>query len=160
MINILSIIPIVGNLISQLIWSSSSIIINRIFIIHFIFGFIIRLLIIIHIILLHPFPSFNPLINNNSLFIFNSIILFFKDCFSYFIIFIIYNIYLFIEPDNLGNCDNLIIANSLITPLNIIPEWYFLLIHSILRIIPNKLIGAILIILLFIILLLIKLNLI
>jgi quinol-cytochrome oxidoreductase complex cytochrome b subunit len=49
--------------------------------------------------------------------------------------------FLFIEPDILGNENNQILANSLVTPPNIIPERYFLLLHSVPRSIPVKRIG-------------------
>lgn len=43
----------------------------------------------------------------------------------------------FIDPENF------IPANSLVTPVHIQPEWYFLPIYAILRSIPNKLGGVI-----------------
>ena len=56
-----------------------------------------------------------------------------------------YSMFLSHEPDILGNEHNQTLANSLVTPPNIIPERYFLLLHSVPRAIPIKLIGAILI---------------
>ena len=53
--------------------------------------------------------------------------------------------FLSIEPDILGNENNQTLANSSITPANIIPERYFPLLHPVPRAIPVKLIGAILI---------------
>ena len=61
--------------------------------------------------------------------------------------------FLSIEPDILGNENNQTLANSLVTPSNIIPERYFLLLHSVPRSIPVKRIGAILIVLLFLVVL-------
>ena len=46
----------------------------------------------------------------------------------------------------LSHPDNLIIINIIITPLHIIPEWYFLSFYSILKVIPNKNTGFIIII--------------
>lgn len=43
----------------------------------------------------------------------------------------------------LGDSDNSIPANSLVTPSHIVPEWYFLPFYCILRAIPNKLLGVI-----------------
>ena len=65
----------------------------------------------------------------------------------------IYSMFLSIEPDILGNENNQTLANSLVTPSNIIPERYFLLLYSVLRSIPVKRIGAILIVLLFLLVL-------
>jgi len=43
----------------------------------------------------------------------------------------------------LGHTDNYIIANPLITPPHIVPEWYFLPFYAILRACPDKIGGAI-----------------
>ena len=60
--------------------------------------------------------------------------------------FIIISTFLYWEPDSiLGNSDNQVLANPLITPNNILPEWYYLLSHSRLRSFPNKTIGVILV---------------
>ena len=80
------------------------------------------------------------------------IILFFKDRFAYIGVFSIYSMFLSIEPDILGNENNQTLANSSITPANIIPERYFPLLHPVPRAIPVKLIGAILIMAFFILL--------
>ena len=66
MINIVTIIPYVGNSITKLIRRSSYVTINRILIIHYGFGFILGVLIIVHLVLPHNFSSSSPLINNNS----------------------------------------------------------------------------------------------
>ena len=34
-------------------------------------------------------------------------------------------------------------ANAMVTPTHIVPEWYFLAFYAILRAIPNKLLGVI-----------------
>ena len=43
----------------------------------------------------------------------------------------------------MGDPENFIPANPLVTPPHIQPEWYFLLAYAILRSIPNKLGGVI-----------------
>eukprot|EP00188_Purpureofilum_apyrenoidigerum_P005855 Plantae.Rhodophyta-Purpureofilum_apyrenoidigerum.ctg812.p1 GENE.Plantae.Rhodophyta-Purpureofilum_apyrenoidigerum.ctg812~~Plantae.Rhodophyta-Purpureofilum_apyrenoidigerum.ctg812.p1 ORF type:complete len:166 (-),score=0.38 Plantae.Rhodophyta-Purpureofilum_apyrenoidigerum.ctg812:162-659(-) len=43
----------------------------------------------------------------------------------------------------LGHSDNAIEANSMVTPLHIVPEWYFLPLYAILRSIPHKLLGVV-----------------
>jgi ubiquinol-cytochrome c reductase cytochrome b subunit len=42
----------------------------------------------------------------------------------------------------LGDPENFIEANPLVTPVHIQPEWYFLFAYAILRSIPNKLGGV------------------
>jgi len=143
MINIVAILPCCGIIISELIWSAVWVILNRIFVYHFLIGLLIGLLVIIHIIILHSFSSSNPSINNNTLIIsFYPFII--KDLYSSFIsIFCILCTFLYWEPDILGNSDNQVIANPLITPNNILPEWYYLLFYSCLRSFPSKIIGII-----------------
>ena len=48
-----------------------------------------------------------------------------------------------LNPYLLGDPDNFIPANPLVTPAHIQPEWYFLFAYAILRSIPNKLGGVI-----------------
>jgi len=43
----------------------------------------------------------------------------------------------------LGDPENFIPANPLVTPVHIQPEWYFLIAYAILRSIPNKLGGVV-----------------
>lgn len=47
------------------------------------------------------------------------------------------------NPWLLGDPENFIPANPLVTPLHIQPEWYFLFAYAILRRIPNKLGGVV-----------------
>ncbi len=145
-INIVTIIPCCGKVISDLIWCSSKVILNRIFIYHFLIGILISLFIFIHIIYLHNFSSSNPFINNNTSLIISPYPFLFKDLYISFIM-LLFSIFIFLyyEPDSLGNSDNLIIANPLVTPINILPEWYYLLFYSCLRSFPNKNIGVIIV---------------
>jgi len=46
-------------------------------------------------------------------------------------------------PWALGDPENFLQANPLVTPIHIQPEWYFLMSYAILRSIPNKLGGVI-----------------
>ena len=145
MINIVAVLPCCGITIAELMWSAAWVILNRIFVYHFLIGILIGLIIFLHIILLHNFSSSNPSINNNTLII-SSYPFIFKDLYSSFItITILISYLLYWEPDILGNSDNQIIANPLITPNNILPEWYYLLFHSCPRSFPNKTIGVILV---------------
>merc|ERR1712066_349426 len=49
----------------------------------------------------------------------------------------------FFNPWLLGDPENFISANPLMTPVHIQPEWYFLFAYAILRSIPNKLGGVV-----------------
>ena len=89
------------------------------------------------------------IVNNNTLII-SSYPLIFKDLsINLITTTIMIIVFLYWSPDILGNSDNQIIANPLITPNNILPEWYYLLFHSCPRSFPNKTIGVILVTTLF-----------
>jgi len=66
-----------------------------------------------------------------------------KDVFGIILILIIYLIFLFFFPEVLGHSDNYIMANPLVTPSHIVPEWYFLPFYGILRSILDKTYGII-----------------
>ena len=52
--------------------------------------------------------------------------------------------FVFFVPDALGDADNYKVADPLVTPAHIVPEWYFLPFYAILRAIPeSKLLGVI-----------------
>ena len=141
MINIFSIIPFLGSFIGSYLWCSSLVVLNKIFMLHFVIGFLIGFVLLVHIFVLHFFGSFNLVCNNYSLLIpFYS--LFFKDCFISYVIFYSMSLLLFCEPDIFGSCDNLVFANPLSTPNHILPEWYFLVYYCVLRAFPNKTIGV------------------
>merc|ERR1712141_942884 len=66
-----------------------------------------------------------------------------KDLFGFFIIIILLIIICFFFPWTLGDPENFIPANPLVTPVHIQPEWYFLIAYAILRSIPNKVGGVV-----------------
>lgn len=51
-------------------------------------------------------------------------------------------LFVFYAPNYLGHSDNFIEANPMVTPLSIVPEWYFLPFYAILRAIPSKEMGV------------------
>jgi quinol-cytochrome oxidoreductase complex cytochrome b subunit len=62
-----------------------------------------------------------------------------KDLLS-ILLFLICILYInYTNPDMLGHSLNYQIANFLVTPPHIVPEWYLLFFYAILRSIPNKL---------------------
>lgn len=145
--NLLSTIPYIGNLIVQWVWGGFSInnaTLNRFYSLHFILPFIILFLVIIHLFFLHQSGSSNPLgLNRNIYKVYFHPYFTLKDIFGFILLiftFIIINLeypYIFRDPDNFS------MANPIITPLHIQPEWYFLFAYGILRSIPNKLGGVI-----------------
>lgn len=105
---------------------------------------LIALLSLIHILFLHHYGSSNPLgvsLIDPIYFYPNYII---KDFFGFLIIYgLVILILVFFFPNKLGHPINYEEANFLITPKHITPEWYFEPFYAILRSIPNKLGGVI-----------------
>jgi ubiquinol-cytochrome c reductase cytochrome b subunit len=96
------------------------------------------------LLFLHQTGSNNPLgINRNSDKIPFHPYFSFKDIFGFIVILILLTFLTLIAPYILGDPDNFIPANPLVTPPHIQPEWYFLFAYAILRSIPNKLGGVI-----------------
>nr|YP_010714897.1 cytochrome b [Callimerus chinensis]WDE20711.1 cytochrome b [Callimerus chinensis] len=145
--NLVSAIPYLGNSIVQWIWGGFAVdnaTLTRFFSFHFLCPFIIAALVMIHLLFLHQTGSNNPLGMNSNI---DKIP--FHPYFSYkdimgFLIMTFFLITLtLISPYYLGDPDNFIPANPLVTPIHIQPEWYFLFAYAILRSIPNKLGGVI-----------------
>ena len=67
-----------------------------------------------------------------------------KDAFALLLFMIIFSGFVFFSPNVLGHSDNYIPANPLVTPAHIVPEWYLLPFYAILRSVPDKLGGVIL----------------
>jgi len=67
-----------------------------------------------------------------------------KDGFAVVMFLLIFAVFVFYLPDALGHADNYQRANPMVTPEHIVPEWYFLPFYAILRAVPDKLLGVIL----------------
>nr|YP_010708607.1 cytochrome b [Silvatares holzenthali]WCR50267.1 cytochrome b [Silvatares holzenthali] len=145
--NILSTIPYLGNILTQWIWGGFAInnaTLNRFFMFHFILPFIILMLMVIHLLFLHQTGSSNPLsVNNNIEKIPFHPFFTFKDIMGAFTMIFLILIIVIYKPYMLSDPDNFIMANPMVTPIHIQPEWYFLFAYAILRSIPNKLGGVI-----------------
>nr|QLY89673.1 cytochrome b [Brachycentrus subnubilus] len=145
--NLLSAFPYIGTDLVQWIWGGFSVnnaTLNRFFMFHFIMPFIILMFSIIHLMFLHQTGSSNPLsVNNNIDKIPFHPYFTFKDLMGFFIFLLTIFILCMKFPFILGDPDNFIPANPMVTPIHIQPEWYFLFAYAILRSIPNKLGGVI-----------------
>ncbi len=65
-----------------------------------------------------------------------------KDAFYLSLFVILFAAFVFYAPNFFGNPDNFIPANPLVTPQEIVPEWYLLPFYAMLRAIPQKQIGV------------------
>nr|YP_009776034.1 cytochrome b [Aulacophora indica]QJA26359.1 cytochrome b [Aulacophora indica] len=145
--NLMSAIPYLGNSLVQWIWGGFAVdnaTLTRFFTFHFILPFIVLAFMIIHLLFLHQTGSSNPLgIQSNIDKVPFHPYFTFKDILGGLImIFLLVSLTLH-SPYFLGDPDNFIPANPLVTPVHIQPEWYFLFAYAILRSIPNKLGGVI-----------------
>nr|YP_009347399.1 cytochrome b [Aporia hippia]APU93507.1 cytochrome b [Aporia hippia] len=145
--NLLSAIPYLGTSLLNWIWGGFAVdnaTLTRFYTFHFILPFIILAMSMIHLLFLHQTGSNNPLgINSNLDKIPFHPYFTFKDLIGFIIILFIMIMLTLTNPYMMGDPDNFIPANPLITPIHIQPEWYFLFAYAILRSIPNKLGGVI-----------------
>lgn len=98
----------------------------------------------LHILFLHERGSGNPLGLNRdgekvSFHSYYSV----KDLFGFVFVLFFFFMLVFVSPFLLGDAENFVPANPLVTPVHIQPEWYFLFAYAILRSIPNKLGGVV-----------------
>nr|UPX88686.1 cytochrome b [Loricera pilicornis] len=144
--NLLSAIPYLGTTLVQWIWGGFAIdnaTLTRFFTIHFLLPFIISAMVMIHLLFLHQTGSNNPLgLNSNIDKIPFHPYFSFKDIMGFILLLNFLLLLTLLNPYLLGDPDNFIPANPLVTPIHIQPEWYFLFAYAILRSIPNKLGGV------------------
>jgi ubiquinol-cytochrome c reductase cytochrome b subunit len=147
--NLLTIIPVYGDEIVNYILGGYSIgnaTLSRFYSLHYLLPFIIVALTIFHLITLHNVGGSNPLgIKNIDTLRFSPYYII-KDILGVLIAFIPLFYYIFYNPYYLSHPDNFVPANPLVTPSHIIPEIYFLAYFAILRSIPDKTLGVILLI--------------
>ncbi|MGQ3028963.1 MAG: cytochrome b, partial [Ferrovibrionaceae bacterium] len=148
--NLFSAIPVVGESIVTLLWGGFSVgnpTLNRLFSLHYLLPFIIVGLVILHIWALHQHGSNNPLgidkKDSRDTIPFHPYYTI-KDLFGIAVFLLVFSIFLFYSPNFFGEPDNYIEANPQVTPAHIVPEWYLLPFYAILRSVPSKLGGVIL----------------
>nr|QWX94876.1 cytochrome b [Plaxiscelis pagana] len=145
--NLLSAIPYLGNDIVKWLWGGFSVnnaTLTRFFTLHFLMPFIIAAMVIIHLLFLHQTGSNNPLgVNSNYDKIPFHPYFSIKDIMGMIMTLTMFTLLVLLEPRLLGDPENFIPANPMVTPVHIQPEWYFLFAYAILRSIPNKLGGVI-----------------
>nr|WKT11547.1 cytochrome b [Ptychadena doro]WKT11560.1 cytochrome b [Ptychadena doro]WKT11573.1 cytochrome b [Ptychadena doro]WKT11586.1 cytochrome b [Ptychadena doro]WKT11599.1 cytochrome b [Ptychadena doro] len=144
--NLLSAAPYIGTELVQWIWGGFSVdnaTLTRFFTFHFILPFAIAGVTIIHLLFLHQTGSSNPTgLNSDSDKVPFHAYYTYKDLFGFAVLLGALATLSTFAPNLLGDPDNFIPANPLVTPPHIKPEWYFLFAYAILRSIPNKLGGV------------------
>ena len=151
--NLFSAIPLVGD--SILTWlqggfSIDNAALNRFFSLHYLLPFAIAGLTAMHIWALHHVGNTNPTgveVRREPEKTKKDTVPFtpfytVKDLFAIVVFLIFFAAFVYFMPNYLGHTDNYIVANPLVTPAHIVPEWYFLPFYAILRSIPDKLFGV------------------
>ena len=146
--NLFSAIPVVGESIVNWLWGGYSVdnpTLNRFFSLHFLMPFLIVGVVMIHLVSLHTVGSNNPtgveIKTKKDIIPFHPYFTI-KDMVGFVAFFLIFGYFLFFYPNSLGHPDNYIPANPMVTPAHIVPEWYFLPFYAILRAVPDKLGGV------------------
>merc|ERR1712170_31123 len=116
---------------------------KRFFLFHFIFPFLLCGFVVLHLFYLHFHSSNNPLrLNTNNKIPFFPFI-FIKDFLGLILILSLYFLQTHFGISPFSHPDNSLEACALLTPLHIVPEWYFLCQYAMLKAVPNKNAGFI-----------------
>lgn len=147
--NMFTAIPYIGRDIMEWVWGGYTVCnatLHRFYSLHFLVPFVIIVFACLHIFLLHEKGRNNPLgIERDTMCIpfhpfYTAKDLFGFVCLGWGLIFLV-----LVKPEILGNVYNFIPADPMHTPHNVQPEWYFLFAYAILRSVPTKGIGIIII---------------
>ena len=148
--NLFSAIPLVGEGITTWLWGGFTVgspTLTRFYSLHYLLPFAIVGVVFLHLWALHVHKSNNPLgidIKGAQDTIPFHPYYTIKDMVGLGAFLIALAAFVFYAPNYMGHPDNYIPANSLETPPHIVPEWYFLPYYAILRAVPDKLGGVIL----------------
>jgi quinol-cytochrome oxidoreductase complex cytochrome b subunit len=141
--NLFSAIPLVGQSIVTWLWGGFAVgnpTLNRFFSLHYLLPFVIVAVVGLHLIALHQHGSNNPLgidkKGKQDTLPFHPYYTI-KDAFGLAVFLVIYALIVFFDPNLFGEPDNYVPANPMVTPPEIVPEWYFLPFYAILRSTPD-----------------------
>jgi quinol-cytochrome oxidoreductase complex cytochrome b subunit len=143
-------IPVVGEGLQQWLLGGYSIgnpTLQRFFSLHYLLPFVIVALVALHVWAVHHVGQNNPIgiepKSKSDTLPFHPFYTM-KDAFAIAVFLMIFALFVFYLPDALGHADNNQRANPMVTPPHIVPEWYFLPFYAILRAVPDKLMGIML----------------
>jgi ubiquinol-cytochrome c reductase cytochrome b/c1 subunit len=146
--NLFSAIPLVGEAVVTWLWGGYAVgnpTLNRFYSLHYLLPFVIAGVVGLHVWALHMVGNNNPTgVEPKSE---KDVVAFtpyaaIKDTFFMVVFLVLFAWFVFYVPNYLGHSDNYIPANPLVTPTHIVPEWYYLPFYAILRAIPSKLGGV------------------
>ena len=141
-------VPVIGASVLELLWGGSvvsGVTVNRFFGIHFVLPLVLLVLVLAHLAVLHLVNSsgeaavvlpradrvnFYPLLLG-------------RDAAIVCVPALILGACAFWDQDRFGHPDNYVPANPMVTPALIAPEWYFLPFYGVIRAIPHKALGIV-----------------
>merc|ERR1711915_722436 len=136
---IINLLSVVSYQVCILLWGRfvvSEYTVTRFYVLHFLIPLALAILVLRHLHLLHVTRrsslSYSP--QKISFFPF----LMMKDVLVWSFYFIAFVTLVCVYSNSLGDAENYIHANPMVTPIHIKPEWYFLFAYAILRCIPDK----------------------
>jgi quinol-cytochrome oxidoreductase complex cytochrome b subunit len=144
--NMITALPVIGVPLVEWIWGGpyiGNMTLNRFYSLHYLLPFIVYLLVCIHLMLLHQVGSSNPLGFRSGDGLAFYPYYFYKDIYAGLVLFWFLSFVCFFYPDVLGHASNFQKANPFVTPTHIVPEWYFLPFYALLRCIPHKALGVV-----------------
>ena len=148
--NLVATIPVIGEPVLTLLLGGYSVdnpTLNRFFSLHYLLPFVIFGVVILHIWALHVTGNNNPtgieVKDSKDTISFHPYYTV-KDLFAYVVFLLMFSYFIFYNPNILGHPDNYIEADPMLTPAHIVPEWYLLPFYAILRAVPDKLMGVLL----------------
>ncbi len=132
-------IPVVGDAIHTLLLGGAVVdnpTLNRFFSLHYLLPFMIVGVVILHVWALHVTGQTNPTgveVKSEQDTVPFTPYATMKDMLAMGVFIVVFSYFIFYMPNFLGSPENYIPANSLKTPAEIVPEWYFLPFYAILR---------------------------
>src|ERR1700761_2935696 len=146
--NLIGAIPLIGPSVTTWLWGGFAVddpTLNRFFSLPYLLPFVIAGVVGLHIWALHVPGNNNPLgidvqgpQDTVPFHPYYTV----KDGFYVAVFILIYLAFVFYAPNFFGNPDNYTPANPVVTPPDIVPEWYLLPYYAMLRSVPQKLLGV------------------
>nr|YP_009450245.1 cytochrome b [Ortleppascaris sinensis]AOV93985.1 cytochrome b [Ortleppascaris sinensis] len=144
--SLLSVIPIWGQSIVTWIWSGftvSGATLKFFFVLHFLVPWGLLVLVLVHLLFLHETGSTSKLYCHGD---YDKICFYpeywVKDMLNV-IVWFIFVVFSLCYPFSMGDPEMFIESDPMMSPVHIVPEWYFLFAYAILRAIPNKVLGVV-----------------
>ncbi|MBX7249500.1 MAG: cytochrome b/b6 [Caulobacteraceae bacterium] len=150
--NLFGSIPVIGPGILQWLQGGFAVdqpTLNRFYSLHYLLPFVIAGVVVLHLWALHTAGQNNPVgimipkerLKQDTVPFHPYYTV--KDGFAILLFLMLFAAFVFFNPNAMGHADNYIPANPLVTPNHIVPEWYYLPFYAMLRSVPDKFLGVV-----------------